>query len=484
MKLLKRIDDNLLKWLLVIFVFFIPLYPKFPFHIVNYTYIAIRLDDFFVALISGVFLIQILRGKIKWREMLFLKPIVAFWGIVFLSFVSGLYLTHTIDYPLVGFLNAARRVEYMVVFFIAAQCIRTIKDFRLILYSLFGSLLLVDLYGIGQRFFNFPAISTMNPEFAKGQILYLTEDARLSSTFAGHYDLGAYLVFLMPLLWGLVMYGKRVIGLVLILLSAFILTLTASRASSMAYLISTLGFLIYFRKVRYAFFVIVLAAGLAYLNTDLLQRWLKTVQIRQIVLNELTGEEIVVQNIQSDKLAAGTSYVKIRDDKDSTASSLLKDDLIAKASLSGGLNARPEGRYETVSAVTTYIFISTRLQISWPRARDAFFRNPLLGTGPSSITESSDGDYMRWLGETGILGFGAFLSVIFVIVRKIYGARDKLPPAARALPVAILFGTFGLLINATLIDIFEASKVAYTFWLTLGIFVGLILLDKKELKTI
>src|SRR3989344_4385118 len=134
MKLLKRIDDNLLKWLLVIFVFFIPLYPKFPFHIVNYTYIAIRLDDFFVALISGVFLIQILRGKIKWREMLFLKPIVAFWGIVFLSFVSGIYLTHTTDYPLVGFLNAARRVEYLVGFFIAAQRIRPIKDFRLIPY--------------------------------------------------------------------------------------------------------------------------------------------------------------------------------------------------------------------------------------------------------------------------------------------------------------------------------------------------------------
>ena len=91
---------------------------------------------------------------------------------------------------------------------------------------------------------------------------------------------------------------------------------------------------------------------------------------------------------------------------------------------------------------------------------------------------------MRWLGETGILGFGMFLYVIFIIVKKIYGARAKLPSAARALPVAILFGTFGLLINATLIDIFEASKVVYTFWLTLGIFVGLILLDKNDLKAI
>src|SRR3989338_9827100 len=115
MTLLKKLDENILKWLLIFFVFFIPLYPKFPFKIVNYTYVAIRLDDFFIALITGVFILQLLRNKIKLKDLHFLKPVLIFWGVIFLSLVSGLYITHTIDFPLVGFFNAFRRIEYMIV---------------------------------------------------------------------------------------------------------------------------------------------------------------------------------------------------------------------------------------------------------------------------------------------------------------------------------------------------------------------------------
>ena len=39
----------------------------------------------------------------------------------------------------------------------------------------------------------------MNREFSKGMRLYLSEYARVQSTFAGHYDLGAYLVVVLPL---------------------------------------------------------------------------------------------------------------------------------------------------------------------------------------------------------------------------------------------------------------------------------------------
>jgi hypothetical protein len=50
--------------------------------------------------------------------------------------------------------------------------------------------------------------------------------------------------------------------------------------------------------------------------------------------------------------------------------------------------------------------------------------------------------------------------------------------------MSFVFGLFGLLINAMLIDIFEASKVAYIFWFTAGIFVALAHLKKDELEKI
>jgi hypothetical protein len=44
-----------------------------------------------------------------------------------------------------------------------------------------------------------------------------------------------------------------------------------------------------------------------------------------------------------------------------------------------------------------------------------------------------------------------------------------------------LFGIGALLINASYIDVFEASKVAYTFWMIMGIYVGVLAWNKIEL---
>lgn len=557
MKWLKWIDNNILKILLSFFIFFIPLFPKFPFQFVTYTYISIRLDDFFVAFIIGVFFLQILRGKIKLKELPFLKPIVAFWAVVFASLLSGMYLTHTVDYEFVGFLNAARRVQYMMLFFVAYASVKSARDFTLLLYSLIASNFLVVVYGVCQRFFDFPAVSTMNPEFAKGRILFLTPEARLSSTFAGHYDLGGYLVFMLPILWGLFFYitkkrkltipnkeryivlaaamlpilltaylftksvyagsfietaisasqapfnqvivismtiallgfflffdlYQRIFVFVLNIVSILILVFTASRTSSIAYLASTSAFFLYFRKFGYLVLVAALSLGLTYLDKDLIQRWVSTVQVKQIILNEKTGEQAIVQKIQSDELPAGTSFLRLRDSSDTTESTKLKIQLSNTATMSGNLEATPEA-YETVTVAATDISIATRFQVSWPRAFKAFMRNPLLGTGPSSITESSDGDYLRWIGETGGLGFLLFLGILGLIAKEIYVLRDKLGQENKTLLMSFIFGLFGLLINALLIDIFEASKVAYVFWFTAGIFVALAHLEKKEIEKI
>ena len=111
--------------------------------------------------------------------------------------------------------------------------------------------------------------------------------------------------------------------------------------------------------------------------------------------------------------------------------------------------------------------------------------NPLLGSGYATLTaekigifteaESTDNDYLRALGETGILGFLAFYGTIFLALRYAWVNRRRLQdPLVYALIAGITTGTIGLLVNATYIDVFEASKVAFTFWALIGLMVATI----------
>ena len=559
MKFLKSLDDHILKILLSVFIFFIPLYMKFPFHNVNFTYISIRLDDFLAVAIIAVFCIQVLRQKINFKDLPFKVPFAVFWTLVMAAFLSGFFITQTIEYPQIGFLHAARRIQYMMLFFVAFASIRTARDFKFFMYAIVGSIFLSAVYGMGQRLFAFPAISTMNPEFAKGRILYLTPEARLSSTFAGHYDFGAFLVFLFPLMWALFFQTKQavfsikqrillacaaflplvlnvttlaqtafqtdILNLISIIFTSKLFTLilgsttlatliyvtvrgktqkwfiftvislsvialisTSSRSSSIAYVLSISAFLLMHKKFKYFIFAVVLFLGLSYVDSDLIQRWAQTIQFKEIIINSKTGEEVVVQKIRPDQLPAGTAFVRKQKVDDSTASAYVKQELIDQATSSGKMRtASGEGLttgedYETYSAVAGDISVTTRLQVSWPRAVNAFLRNPLLGTGPSSITESTDGDYFRWIGEIGALGAASFVFLIGAILKYVFDKRNSLSPDMNRLVFALIFGTWGLLINAVLIDVFEASKVAYIFWLTLGLFVGMVGLEKKEIS--
>lgn len=499
-KLLKILDDNLLVGFLAFFIFFIPLYPKFPFKIVNYTYVAIRAEDFFLVFFVLIFLVQLIRRKIKLNCQL-LWAVLIFWSMVFFAYIYGAYINRTIEFPHLGFLHFARRVEYMIVFFIAASSIKSKKQFQIILYSLIVSLFIVNLYGLGQRFLNFPAVQTMNPEFARGHLLHLTPEARLSSTFAGHYDLAAYLVFLIPIVMGIFLSVKnksKYLILLVILLSIFILTLTVSRISFFAYLISIALFLIISRKFKCFIFIMLFTLLITYLTGDLMTRFKKTFQLKQILVNEKTGEVFIPQKITTKELPAGSIYIELKKTKKpiktltgtkkiDTETSLLKDfkkqvaqEKIIKdisrtkklltASEEAKLVASISAFLKAIPSIVTDISFSTRLQVEWPRAIIAFLNNPFLGTGPSSLTEATDNDYLRWLGEFGFLGFAAFLYVLFKIVQFIIVNTKKANTSDKPLFYGLIFAILGILINAIYIDVFEASKVAYIFWYIAGVY--------------
>ncbi|GAB4218992.1 MAG: hypothetical protein Fur009_2890 [Candidatus Microgenomates bacterium] len=493
---LKKIDDNLLKWFLIGFIFFVPLWPKLPLKTINYTYIALRVDDIYLAFLTLIYFIQLIRKKVKLNINFFLIFLL-FWLSVFASFFYNTFISKTIIYPHLGLLHSLRRIQYMIVFFISLAIIKTKQDFFEIIKYFFASVWLVTLYGLGQKFLNFPAVQTMNPEFAKGYLLYLTPEARISSTFAGHYDLASYLVFVIPIILSFYFIYNQKSYLTLFILSLIVLIYTASRISFGAYIIATFSFLIFLKKYKFSIFVLVLTILLMLTTGELTKRFLKTFQVRRILVDEKTGAVYIGQKITTKELPAGSFYIKLKDQNQNISSEInleqfkqqVVQEKIKEVTSTGQIVDKKQiekyastltANLKPVNTVVSDISFATRLQVEWPRALNAFKSNIFLGTGPSSITEATDNDYLRWLGEFGLLGTLSFFLILFNIVKKTFFNlvkkinKDTLPF------IGFTFGLGALLVNALYIDVFEASKVAYTFWIIAGLFIGYKLSMKKS----
>ena len=480
---LKHLDENLVKVLLIGFIFFVPLWPKLPFKMVNYTYIAIRFDDFYLVILAFIFLIQLLRKKVSLNKK-FILPFVFFLSAVFISFFWNSYISKNIEFPHLGLLHSLRRVEYMIMFFIASSVIKTKKDFWQVLSYFFISILLVILYGLGQKFLNFPAVQTMNPEYAKGYILYLTPEARISSTFSGHYDLAIYLVMAIPLILSFYFSKKKSSFLYLFIGALLILLYTSSRSSFIAYFVATVAFLLFIRKYKFLIFVLVLTAGLMFTTGEITKRFLKTFQVRRILIDDRTGAIYIGQTITTKELPAGSFYFKLKDQSKGDNLDKFRNQIVLEktreATISGEISSWDEAKYmatlsanlRPVNTVVSDISMATRFQVEWPRAINAFKKNLLLGTGPSSLTEATDGDYFRWLGELGLLGTITFLNILFLILKTVWVSIKKLGFGDKIIGYGFIFGFFALFINASYIDAFEASKVAYTFWTIAGLYIG------------
>lgn len=459
-KLLKLLKNpNIVKYGVAAFLLVVPLYPKFPLFNVPGTYVAIRAEDFLIAFVSLFWLIQVWHTE---RHDFFKddlnKTIVMFWLVGFLSLTGGLLLTQSITLHL-GFLHWARRIEYMLPFFIAVWALRKRGNSRFYGEVIFIASLMAFFYGLGQVYAQFPVISTQNEEFAKGLALRFVPGSRLHSTFAGHYDLAAFLVFVFPLAFAFLfaaknwMYRIAILGGVMAP-SFWLLMRTESRVSFLAYLLAVTVTLWLIR--RRLFIVPFIAASIILMATvgGLGDRYLYTINIyKQKVLN------------MKDKFINLSPAIVWAQEKSLSAPVRL-----------GSESAEGKITEPVIEDRSTAI----RLKVEWPRAIRAFFKNPLLGTGYSSIGLAVDNDYLRLLAEVGLAGFLAFTVVIIRIMAELGKVlrRVKMLDFDNAFAAGFLGGLVGLLLNATFIDVFEASKVAIVFWTLAGVAVGVVV--KKD----
>lgn len=549
---LSWIDDNILLLLSGFLLVFIPLYPKLPlFEAIPGYIVRVRLEDLLILLTGFIWLVQVFRKKITFQTPL-TKVVLAYAVVGLLSTLSAIFLTQTVPFETLHIgktlLHYFRYLEYFSLFFILYSAIKSKKDLQIMLATLMVTLIGVGLYGIGQKYLYWPVYSTMNREFSKGIRLYLTEHARVQSTFGGHYDLAAYLVIILPLIVA-VLYAarKRTHQLalwVVFLLGLWLLVVSASRTSFVAFLFAlvvviglrALDYKTWKEKLLFAarkasILLVVIASMMLLFGDDMYERLTQTLQgypaiyepyktaVNQTewIVTEYIPTQLGLTEETKDKIKTGqladkpenaisTEEAEVLVASDQRPSQQKPSDVyidvpdtkkVATTSADGTIEITEIEVPRTYSdnALRHGLSLAIRLDTLWPRALEGFYRNPVLGSGYATLTketvghfteaESTDNNFLRTLGETGLLGFITFYGAVVLALVWAYRIWQEAEPKTLVRGVAIGFiaGTAGLLLNATYIDVFAASKVAFTYWSITGIVLAILgkeLLSEKR----
>ncbi|PIR62302.1 MAG: hypothetical protein COU65_04120 [Candidatus Pacebacteria bacterium CG10_big_fil_rev_8_21_14_0_10_42_12] len=540
-KILKKIQPWFDEYALIVLsgflLAFIPLYPKLPlFDIIPGYLVRVRIEDFFVALAVLIWIIQVARKKIVWKTPL-TKPVVYYMIAGFLSILSAVFITKTVPAELLHVgkttLHYFRYIEYFSIFFILFSAIKTKKHLEVLLKVLFGTILVIIIYGFGQKYFYWPVYSTMNREFSKGLRLYLTEHARVQSTFGGHYDLGGYLVLMLPLVlaasYAFVKKSSRFFLRILFFFGTWQLIVGASRSSFASFFVAIGIVLLFFtfdqktiwKKIKWLSLQL-LSLGfmigilLSIFGEDINERFLQTLEgfpelnstyhrlngqrkdFMYTYLPQVTGITTLRDRLKPDN-GISTDEATLALDKDNVlvpsdqrpTTERPGDVYVNVPDLQKVASTSADGTvtYTTIEVERTYsdnaliygLSYAIRLDSLWPRAISGFTTNPVFGSGYATLTkeavgqfteaESTDNNYLRALGETGLAGFLTFFGAVFLAIWLSFKTLTKkisLNGYEKTIIVGFISGSIGLLVNAMAIDIFAASKVAFSFWALAG----------------
>lgn len=436
-------------------IIFVPLYPKFPLLSVPGTYVSIRLEDFLIAFTILLWAIYQLLYNLKIFKTITFQVFLLFWFVGFVSYLSSLLITQSIV-PHLGFLHFARRVEFMLPFWIAATTVKTREQVRFLLWVFVAVTLVVLLYGFGQLFLGFKVISTVDKDFSAGIVSSLNSAGRVNSTFAGHYDLSIYLSYFIIAMTGVFFHVKsqvKKIGIILIgLLSFTLLGFAASRISFAGTLAGIALVMLLMRKKEMIIGLFALSIVIVMIIPQFRERVIATVNV-----NVLKRQE----KIYRPTLTPATT---------NNISNTQTDEAIAREKAKQGLPRDiSQGESSDYTELEVGRSIAIRLTNEWPRALNALYKNPLLGTGYSSISLATDNDYLRALGETGILGIAALMLIFIGLLKSFISNLRINDPFTKLFSIITLGIVLDAAITALFIDVLEASKVAIALWIFLGI---------------
>lgn len=463
LKSLALFKKGLFVFLLALLVF-IPLYPKLPLVRIFGSFVSIRLEDIFIALFLLLLGIHILVSR-SLKDLLkdrLNQVLVIFFFIGVVSLFSAVFVTHTVSWH-IGLLHFLRRIELMLLLPAAYYLVTTKKQIYIAMIVMVVVTILVNLYGLGQQYAHLPIISTLNSELSKGEVNYADDLTRINSTFAGHYDLAIFLTMVVTI--GSMMfflyksYITRAGIVVLSSVSGFVLLLTAARVSFVAVPVGIiLGLWLIGKKIFIGILLVFVIAVIVY-PSPLRDRLFSTATV--ILGNDQKFTNPLAIQQEKNKLNIPTLPRITKEDKEQALSPShpyadTAPDLVPGEPIDN--NERGVVRSFDI-----------RLVVEWPRAIRALTKNPLLGTGYSSVDLATDNDYLRSLAEVGILGTIAFSLIFVEIFKRLWRLHRSKNDFLNYIAVAAIVAICVLFINAIFIDVFEASKIATIFWIMTGI---------------
>lgn len=460
---LDKFKDNLLKFGVAAILIAVPLYQKFPFLKIPGTYVSIRLEDFLIFFISLFWLASINFDIRKLFENRVGVAIALFWAIGLVSIISGIFLTETVSAH-IGILHWGRRIEYMIGFYIGYRALADRANLSFFVKCLMIVVFAVFLYGLGQKYLSWPVITTQNDEYSKGVALRYMPGGHLVSTFAGHYDMATYMILVLPLFITVLVLPKAIRSLnlgipdkfavlvvsIVVACGMWLLMNSASRISLVSFVLSVTISLFLLRKYKAISVFFVVTIIFASLTSNLTARY---GQIFDVLSKKINSSSYILNPIHN---------------------AFAEEDSLRRKST----ETPPPAPVIVIEDRST----SIRLNVEWPRAIRAFTKNPFLGTGLSSITLATDNDYLRLLGEVGILGFlGFFLifvNLAILVFKKVW--KLKTFGLRTAFVVGMAGAIPGVFLNGMFIDVFESSKLAIVFWFMIGFLYSLVELQDNE----
>lgn len=260
-----------------------------------------------------------------------------------------------------------------------------------------------------------------------------------------------------------------------------VLIFTSSRISFVAYLLGLTATLVFIKKKKLIIpFYILSIALLLIFSGSTAKRFMETFRFASVVTNnqgQVVGQlpsslegkisNNIIENIPTQNLPAGSGYFGLpqltapQKTNQAVVQSALSIEEARKLKLeNGGVEISTVTGSFLIKKVLVYdISFTTRFQAEWPNAWNAFLRDPLLGSGFATVTLAVDNNFLRILGETGLLGMISFLSIFFVLAlilkQALPSIEDKM---TRAFLLGIVGGIIGLFFNALLIDILNLLK--------------------------
>lgn len=313
----------------------------------------------------------------------------------------------------------------------------------------------------------------MNSEFSKGQLLQMDVWTRINSTFAGHYDLAAFLSVVLVIIAVIFILNKNIwikISSLIVWVAAYpIFTSTASRVSTFAFLGGICFTLFALKKYLWVIPFIILVGFSIFNSKDLNQRLLATIPAFKSQIknsnNIVTTPTPIPTPIITAVITAkpNTSIVK---KPTPTITRHQSTDVYPTADADAGVARSGEIRFN----------------VEWPRAINAYKKNIITGSGLGSITLATDNDFLRLLGESGLLGFISFMVIpLFFIIETVPKIFKKKSTVYDKLSIIFLGCLLTTLANAIFIDVFEASKTAYLFWIMMAFYYQSLILKDSNL---